>query len=335
MPVINVPGFVVNDPATLTPLPNLTDQRQTAGALPWGGSPRETTGMPIYDPQPLYRPANGFIIVRNPLTPGYNGAGFTGSIFSSSIFVPQDRSGGSVGYVPGGFSASAFTLQRIDTGFSTDADFAPTGLILRAGAVTAVPVSITKIGNRTGCYVATYTIPADWLPGDSVTLLVTASVNGIQGTDKVDEYSLGGSQGGSGGASAEEIATTLLDTQIAGHAGAGSVGGALSRVGVIEAALTALTTLANAIKAKTDALFLDGSGRVRLDLSQPLPRPQAAGSIGRVFQLVRGFVAGKRVIDGAARTETIYDTDNSTVLVTSQLTPSSGPVTTRTSTTTE
>jgi hypothetical protein len=80
---------------------------------------------------------------------------------------------------PGDSVTVDFTTQDPGTGGATDADFLPTGTLVRNGSDTAE--SVTVINKETGVYKASVTIPAAYAAGDEVQVRINATVGGVAG----------------------------------------------------------------------------------------------------------------------------------------------------------
>lgn len=80
-------------------------------------------------------------------------------------------------YKPGNAFTAGFTVSS-STGAATDADSLPTGTLYRNGAAdTDVTVTITH--QTTGVYKLACTIPSGYNVGDGISVLIDASVSGI------------------------------------------------------------------------------------------------------------------------------------------------------------
>lgn len=109
----------------------------------------------------------------------------------------------------------------------------------------------------------------------------------------------------------------FLDTQVSTVA-TGGVGASTIAAAVWNEATSAHTTAGTY-----------GVG-VPLQLSQAVGHTQSAGTLGRILQIIRAFGRGNRVLSSGANTETIYDTDGTTIVGAAALTPAGGPYTTKT-----
>jgi hypothetical protein len=87
---------------------------------------------------------------------------------------------------PGDSLSKEFPTSSPVNGQSVDADSLPGVVLARNGTVdVAVTVSVTKI--ETGRYVATCTIPSEYIAGDVVALRLTATVGSVTGRDTLFE----------------------------------------------------------------------------------------------------------------------------------------------------
>lgn len=122
-----------------------------------------------------------------------------------------------------------FSTAHASTGAATDADSTPLATLYVNGAASAATVTVTKIA--TGVYKAAVTLPTV-TAGDVVSLRVAATVSGVAGegvvwqevadTERVSDLN---------DPTAASVADAVWDEAVAGHAGVGSTGAALSAAG--------------------------------------------------------------------------------------------------------
>lgn len=74
-------------------------------------------------------------------------------------------------------------------GVLTSADATPTGTVYRGGVATAVTVTVSQ--EATGRYSMSFTVPADWLAGERVRLLQSATVQGLPMLRMIDIGEIG------------------------------------------------------------------------------------------------------------------------------------------------
>lgn len=103
-------------------------------------------------------------------------------------------------YKPGDGYASSFAISS-STGAASNADSLPTGSLLRSGVLDA-STSVVISNTATGLYKAACTIPSGYLPGDTVELLISASVVGVATkaiTDRIRLVNFDSTTNGTGG----------------------------------------------------------------------------------------------------------------------------------------
>lgn len=92
--------------------------------------------------------------------------------------------------LPGDSYTGVFTTQRIDSGQSTDADSLPTATAMHNGVDDPGNMALTVTRIDTGRYKVTGTVSGTYVAGDTIHIVVNASVNLIQGKQVIDSFTL-------------------------------------------------------------------------------------------------------------------------------------------------
>lgn len=90
---------------------------------------------------------------------------------------------------PGQTLLETFLTVNPTTGASADASTLPTA-VLRRNGVTDGAVTVTVTNNGTGDYLASAPIPGDYVAGDLVELVISATVSGVAGKIKRGPYGI-------------------------------------------------------------------------------------------------------------------------------------------------
>jgi len=94
-------------------------------------------------------------------------------------------------YRPGDSYFTEFTTQRLETGVATDADSLPVATANKNGTDDG-SFTLTVTNLDTGRYKITGTVPGGYTAGDKVVVTVAATVNGVAGKARVDQFQITG-----------------------------------------------------------------------------------------------------------------------------------------------
>lgn len=121
---------------------------------------------------------SGFYRARDNLSPELILPAEPFNIFQgqASIIVPSPPIPS--GFLPSQSVVQAFTTVVLPSGAATDATGTPTGAVERNGVVDGA-VAVTVVRTGLGVYSASFIVPAGYVAGDTVALLITATVAGV------------------------------------------------------------------------------------------------------------------------------------------------------------
>lgn len=114
-------------------------------------------------------------------------------------------------YKPGDTVRKTFTTHDA-TGAATNADSLPTASVYRNGTLDAA-VTVTVANLATGLYSAVCTLPSGYAAGDSVQVVVSATVGGVTASLSIDLGVLDSKRAGElVGSGADQVTVTITDS---------------------------------------------------------------------------------------------------------------------------